>query len=107
MTMEQYIEKILAENPEFIQKMNDRVANEYGEKIEETQKEYANRVNAAKKAWDENRGEGAFEENEAEIKAAIGRKIPRYCFIKHIELSEDVFEAEIDLLTGEWNIVPV
>ena len=107
MTMEAYIEKILAENPEFVAKMNDRVANEYAEQIARTRGEYAERLEAAKNAWTANRGEGAFEENVDEISAAIKRKIGRYCFIKRIELSGDSFEAEIDLLEGSWSIAPV
>lgn len=107
MTMEAYVEKILSENPEFVAAMNERVATEYGEQIANVRKEYAERLEAAKAAWEANRGKGEFEQHYDEIAAAIASKIGRYCYLKRITLSGDTFEAEIDLLEGSWSIAPV
>lgn len=107
MTMEAYIEKILAENPDFAAEMDERVKAEYADQISTTKNEYEQRLEAARKSWIENRGEKAFAENIETIKEGIKRKIARYCYIKNIVLSGDLFEVEIDLLKGNWSIVPV
>lgn len=107
MTMEAYVEKVLAENPDFVEQMNKRVAEEYAGEIKEAQNEFAQRMEKAKEAWTKNRGEEAFTENYAEIEASVKAKVPRYCYIKRIDLSGDTFEAEVDLLTGKWTIAPV
>lgn len=107
MTMEAYVEKILAENPDFVEQMNKRVAEDYADAIKEAQNEFAQRMEKAKEAWTKNRGAEAFTENFAEIEESVKAKIPRYCYFKRIELSGDRFEAEIDLITGEWSIAPV
>lgn len=107
MTMEAYVEKVLAENPDFVEQMNKRVDEDYADAIKEAQNEFAQRMEKAKEAWTKNRGEEAFAENFAEIEASVKSKIHRWSYIKRIELSGDTFEAEVDLLTGKWTIAPV
>lgn len=107
MTMEAYVEKVLTENPDFVEQMNKRVTEDYAEAIKEAQNEFAQRMEKAKEAWTKNRGAEAFAENLAEIEMSIKSKIPRYAYIKRIELSGDTFEVEVDMLTGKWTIAPV
>lgn len=107
MTIEKYIQSILAENPAFVAAMNARIKREFSERIQATQAEFSRRMDEAKKAWIANRGEQAYNENEKSIREHIALTIPRHIVLKRITLNGDVFEADVDLLTGCWTIAPV
>lgn len=107
MTIEQYIQSVLRENPAFVAAMNARIKREFSERIQATQAEFAKRMDEARKAWIANMGEQAYKENEQEIREYIAFTIPRHVILKRITLDGDVFEADVDLLTGLWTIAPV
>lgn len=107
MTIEQYIKSVLRENPAFVAAMNARIKREFSERIQATQAEFSRRMDEAKNAWIANRGERAYKENEQKIREYIAHTIPRHVILKKITLNGDVFEADVDLLTGLWTIAPV
>lgn len=107
MTIEQYIKSVLRENPAFVAAMNARIKREFSQRIQATQAEFSRRMDEAKKAWIANKGEQTYKENEKAIREYIAVSIPRHAAIKKITLNGDVFEVDIDLLTGLWTIAPV
>lgn len=107
MNMEQYVNFVIRSNPAFIAAMNTRIKREFSERIQATQAEFSRRMDEARKAWIANRGEQAYKENEKAIREYIAISIPRHATIKKITLDGCVFEADVDLLTGRWTIVPV
>ena len=107
MTIEAYINSVLEKNPEFVQNMNDRVRDEYASQIAETKALFTSRLESAREKWCANRGEDAYEANKDYIADSIANDIPRYIYVKHISLSDDIFEVEVDLLEGAWSITPV
>lgn len=107
MTMEKYVESILQQNPSFVAEMDKILRTEYAEQIRDTQASFNERFEAARQNWITKHGEEAFLQNEEDIRQHISSSIPRYCYIKNLELSGDRFEAEIDLLNGAWRIAPV
>lgn len=107
MTIEEYISSILEANPVFVQQMNERVDNEYAAQIAETKATFATRLEAARETWIAKSGEEAYEANKGDIVDRIASSIPRYAYIKKVNLDNDVFEVEVDLLEGTWTISPV
>lgn len=107
MTMEAYIKEILAANPNFVNDMNKRVAEEYAEQILETKAVYETRIESARQSWLKNQGDAAYEAHKDSIAQHIAGSIPRYAYIKHIGLGGDVFDVAIDLLHGTWTLSPV
>lgn len=107
MTIEQYIESVIENNPEFASEMNRLLATEYAEQIAAARKSVEDRMNNAREKWLENRGEEAYNQNKGDILDHIRSTTPRYAYIKSIELDGDAFEVEIDLLDGVWRLAPV
>ena len=105
MTYESYIEHVMANNPEFVAQMNERVAREYSAQIAATKAEFDSRLEKARAAWIKNRGEDVYNQNADTIRSHIEFTIPRRCYIKNIELDGDKFDVEIDLLKGTWDLL--
>ena len=107
MTIEQYIESIIKNNPGFVAEMDRLLASEYAEQNAAARKSVDDRMQAAREKWIENRGEEAYLQNKSDILEHIRSSTPRYSYIKSIELDGDSFDVEIDLLDGVWTLAPV
>lgn len=107
MTIENYVESVIKNNPDFSAEMDELLATEYADQISATRKSVEDRLSAARKKWIESSGEEAYNQNVDYILDHIRSTTPRYAYIKSIELDGDSFEVEIDLLDGTWTLAPV